>query len=170
MATKSWASVLVAVSLLATACIDVEGPPAALNTIVSITNENADYEPGEPIGLRIHFDPTDQETHGLPESNDFIATNNVGARTSSTMEAWIGLSRDDQPDPWGCSGPIEIRDETDQVLLTIDDFCSFGVPNLRIFGDLRAGTDVRYEFRGFTDPADVGNSPHGEVVIEVPDR
>ncbi len=108
-----------------------------------------ELEPGEALGFSVHFDPADQELHGLPESSEFIAVNPVGANADATMEAWIGRDLYDQPDPWPCFGPIEVRDDNNELLFTMTDICdASSAPNVRISGDLFNGVDVVWGYGG----------------------
>ena len=152
-----YTAVVLFVILVATACQPPPGP-ATTGFFIRIGAQDG-FQAGEAIGLTAHFDPADQQRDGLPASAPFIANNASAATASATMEAWVTRTEDEQSVPFPCFGPIEIQDETGQVLLTIADFCDALDLIIRISGDLRQGVDVQWSYRGPGDP-----------VIEVPDR
>ena len=129
------------VILVATACQPPPGP-ARTGFFVQIDGQEG-LQAGEPIGLTLHFDPADQERDGLPASVDFIANNAMLATATATMQAWVSRTEDEQTIPFGCFGPIEVRDETSQVLLTMTDFCGALTLSIDIEGDLRQGVDLQ---------------------------
>ena len=135
-------------------------PPALSVLRLDLINQNGEYTPGEQIGLTVHFDPEDQLSLGLPQSDSFEAATSGRAATRTVMDFWAGKLLEDQPDQWECFRPMEIRDDSDRLLLTITDFCPAGSPELELFGD-PAGTDgFRYEFQKTIDGQSV------EVVVE----
>ena len=152
-----YTAVVLFVIVVATSCQPPPGPARTEFAVRLVDQEN--FAQGESIGLTLHFDTADQLRDGLPESVEFVANSPWAARASATMEAWITRTEDEQKVPFGCFGPIEVRDETDQLLLTMTDFCGALTLIIDIEGDLRQGVDVQWSYRGPGDP-----------VIEVPDR
>lgn len=154
---SQWLAAALIAMVVATACQPSPGPARSVFLVQVFEQEG--LVPGEPTGLTVHFDPADQGRDGLPDSVELIANNSSGATANATMQAWVSRTEDEQPIPFGCFGPIEIRDERAQVLLTMTGFCDSLALRIIVTGDIRQGVGVQWSFDGPGDP-----------VVEVPDR
>ena len=144
--------------LLAAACGNVENQPALSTFSIGLTAIDGDaFVQGEPTGLTAHFDAADQDVHGLPSSGELIANGPNRARVNVAMEAWVNRTSDEQPIPFGCFGPIELRDDDDTALLVITDFCDATNPRIEATIDFRTDTAVRWRYQ----------TPDGERVTQL---
>ena len=154
-------ALVLVVCLAVVACQPANAAPALERFAVTFTPpEGTEFVTGEPIGLTVHFDPIDQEIHGLPELGEFIATSRRSSRVDVTMQAWVGKTTDDQILPFDCFGTFEIRDEQGDVLLEISEFCDSVGSTIRVAGDLRLRTDLAWGYR----------ASDGTRTFQVPDR
>lgn len=156
---SGFCAVLIFIALLLAAC---QPPPkdAVTGFAVGYTVRTATFEPGQILEFSVHFDPSDQDEHGLPESVEFVADNTVRATAFATMEAWVGRTELEQRIPWDCFGPIEVRDGNDDLLFTMRDIYRANSTLIRISGDLDAGRDVSWSYR----------IPGDTPTFSVPDR
>ena len=105
-------------------------------------------------GFTLHVDSTDAQTHGLPAELAFVGER--GDRDAVLFAEMSAYAPGGNPiaDQFDCFGPIEIRDATGAVTVTIDNFCpDDNTPQLTIAGDITAGGDPRWAF----------DSPDGRV-------
>ena len=150
------------VGLSATACLGEAPQPPVEIFVPAITvrhqpseaGELFDFTEGEETGFTVHVDSADAQTHGLPAELAFVGERGgIDAVLRAEMSAYAP-GGDPIPDQFDCFGPVEVRDATGAVTVTIDDFCpDDNTPELTIVGDLTAGGDPRWFF----------DSPDGRV-------